>query len=74
MIPVHPRIKRPDPIRVCADSWVDARNLSCKFDSAHYERVGVVEGFVMIPRRGAIVIILAPGFHDSKIDCGGDCQ
>lgn len=60
---VHPRKQRPPMEYLRAGSWVEARNRSCDMMDRGYDRLPVREGFVMVPKVGAVVAILPPEFH-----------
>ena len=68
---VRPKVKRPAPVYVVGTTPVDARNRSCVLMGDGYERVGVREGFVMLPRHNvgtvAPVVVLFPEYANTRI-------
>lgn len=68
MTKVHPTKKRHEPMYIESATGVDARNLSCTYIDRGYSRVGVREGFVMIPRNAsACIVILFPAYRGVRI-------
>ena len=66
---VHPRKNRPTMKILCptklegALGQIETRNESCRYISRGYRRMGIKEGFLMIPPSGAMVALLFPEYR-----------